>query len=191
MNENNQQLLLFGIGINKFDVINWEEKKPKLLELLKFDNDPRNECQTDYFQYNTRPPYLRDWVDIMKEDIDNLVEEFTQGLSEKYQGDCPVRPLDQWQLWSQRYTTGEFHGAHNHGMMNISCILYVEFDENEHEPTAFYSPFPHPYFGTIGKACPPVKEGTIIAFPSILLHECPVSKSKVPRTIMSFNIPLQ
>ena len=41
-------------------------------------------------------------------------------------------------------------------IMNISCVLYVEFDEKEH-PTTFYSPFPDPYYGTINKN--PVSEG--------------------------------
>ena len=33
----NESLLLFGIGINKFKINNWTEKKPKLLELIDFD----------------------------------------------------------------------------------------------------------------------------------------------------------
>ena len=186
----NQPLMLFAISILKFDVIDWANKKPKLLELLKFEKDDNNECDTDYFQYNTRPPYFDEWVNIMKEDLDNIATEFTEGLSDRYRGDCPFASLDKWQLWSQRYSDGQHHGAHNHGMMNISCVLYVEFDENEHQATTFYSPFPNPYYGTIGKATPPVKEGNIIAFPSLLLHECPVTLSSTPRTIMSFNIPL-
>ena len=112
-------------------------------------------------------------------------------LSDRYGGECPVQSLDTWQLWSQRYTRGQYHGSHNHGMMNISCVLFVEFDEKEHIPTTFYSPFPNPYYGTISKAAPPVSEGDIIAFPSLLLHESPVSPSDKERTIMSFNIPLR
>jgi hypothetical protein len=69
-------------------------------------------------------------------------------------------------------------------------VLFLEFDEKEHIPTTFYSPFPNPYYGTISKAAPPVSEGDIIAFPSLLLHESPVSPSDKQRTIMSFNIPL-
>ena len=111
-------------------------------------------------------------------------------IRDRYRGECPVKSLDYWQLWSQQYTQGEHHGAHNHGMMNLSCVLYVEFDEKEHLGTSFYSPFPNPYYGTIHKAQPPVKEGEIIVFPSLLLHECPVNPSKKQRTIMSFNIPM-
>ena len=76
-------------------------------------------------------------------------------------------------------------------MMNISCVLYVDFDVNEHKPTKFYSPFMNPYYGTIDVAVPSVEEGSILAFPSTMLHECPPSQSKIPRTIMSFNIPMR
>ena len=116
---------------------------------------------------------------------------YTQLLSDRYRGDCPCDSVDKWQLWSQRYTRGQYHGAHNHGLMNISCVLYVEFDDKEHFPTTFYSPFPDPYFGTINKIAPPVSEGEILTFPSILLHESPASVSDKQRTIMSFNIPLR
>ena len=186
-----ESLLLFAIGINKFKVTNWEEKKPKLMELIKLNSDDVIECQTDYYKHQTRPPYFDDFVKILTEDLDNLVNTFTEGLSERYGGECPVKSLDEWQLWSQRYTRGQYHGSHNHGMMNISCVLFVEFDEKEHIPTTFYSPFPNPYYGTISKAAPPVSEGDIIAFPSLLLHESPVSPSDKERTIMSFNIPLR
>ena len=185
--------MLFAIGIMKFDVINWEDKKPKLLELIDFDDEcvDGNECYTDYFKYGTRPPYFDSFVDIMKDDFDNIANEYTEGLSDRYRGECPFKSLESWQLWSQRYTNGQHHGAHNHGMMNISCVLYVEFDENEHIPTTFYSPFPHPYYGIIGKQTPQVSEGNIITFPASLLHECPAQVSTKPRTIMSFNIPLR
>ena len=64
-----------------------------------------------------------------------------------------INSLDSWQLWSQQYDKGEYHGVHNHGMMNLSCVLYVEFDPKE-RVTTFYSPFPNPYYGTIHKAQP-------------------------------------
>ena len=186
-----QSLNLFSIPIAKFAVDKWESKKDKLLELISFEGCDIVECQTDYYKYNTVSPYLNDFVNILTSDLDGVVEYYTQLLSDRYRGDCPCDSVDKWQLWSQRYTTGQYHGAHNHGLMNISCVLYVEFDEKEHFPTTFYSPFPDPYYGTINKIAPPVSEGEILTFPSILLHESPASVSDKQRTIMSFNIPLR
>ena len=75
--------------------------------------------------------------------------------------------------------------------MKISCVLYVDFDVNEHRPTKFYAPFTNPYMGVIETVSPPVEEGNLIAFPSTLLHECPPCESSKPRTVFSFNIPLR
>ena len=186
-----ESLLLFAIGINKFKVTNWQEKKPELLKLIELDSKDIVECQTDYYKHQTRPPYFDSFVKILSEDLDNLVNTFTEELQERYRGECPVQNIETWELWAQRYTLGQYHGAHNHGNMKISCVLYVEFDEKEHFPTTFYSPFPDPYYGTINKIAPPVSEGEILTFPSILLHESPASVSDKQRTIMSFNIPLR
>tara|TARA_B100001996_G_scaffold367393_1_gene338987 strand:+ start:80 stop:655 length:576 start_codon:yes stop_codon:yes gene_type:complete len=190
----NQTSLLFGITIDLFSVTNWEDKKPKLLELVQFDDEDIescSDCLTDYYRYDTRPPYFDSFVEILWDDLDNIAQTFTQGLSDKYAGECPLESVDKWQLWSQRYTKGQYHGAHNHGNNNISCVLYLEFDETEHIPTTFYCPFPHPYYGIIGKQTPSISEGNIVAFPSTLLHECPAQSSTTQRTIMAFNIPLR
>ena len=34
-----ENILLFGIGINKFEITNWSEKKPKLLDLINLSDD--------------------------------------------------------------------------------------------------------------------------------------------------------
>ena len=54
----NQSLMLFAIGIMKFDVINWEDKKPKLLELIDFD---------DEFIATTSPEEIQRLMDIENE----------------------------------------------------------------------------------------------------------------------------
>ena len=47
----NESLLLFGIGINKFKVSNWQDKKPKLLELIDF-NDTKVQSSIRLFKIN-------------------------------------------------------------------------------------------------------------------------------------------
>lgn len=197
---NGQSLNLFGFPITKFVIEDWSDKKSKLLNLIDFTGDDIQEfdyfesdyeCQTDYYKYQTSAPYLMEFHQILETDLDKLVSDYTQILSDRYRGDCPFKGIEDWQLWSQRYDIGQFHGAHNHGLMNISCVLYVEFDAKEHFPTTFYSPNPNPFYGTIDKIAPPVNEGEILTFPSVLLHESPVSKSNKQRTIMSFNIPMR
>ena len=48
--------------------------------------------------------------------------------------------------------------------MKISCVLYVDFDVNEHRPTKFYAPFTNPYMGVIETVSPPVEEATLLHF---------------------------
>lgn len=197
---NGQSLNLFGFPITKFVIDDWSEKKSRLLKLIDFSADDVKEfdyfqqdyeCDTDYYKYATSAPYIDEFVDILQTDLDKIVYDYTEILSDRYRGDCPFHSVDKWQLWSQRYVKGQFHGAHNHGLMNVSCVLYVEFDSEEHFPTTFYSPNPNPFYGTIDKIAPPINEGEILTFPSVLLHESPVSKSNKQRTIMSFNIPMR
>ena len=197
---NGQSLNLFGFPITKFVIDDWSEKKSRLLKLIDFSADDVKEfdyfqqdyeCDTDYYKYATSAPYIDEFVNILQTDLDKIVYDYTEILSDRYRGDCPFHSVDKWQLWSQRYVKGQFHGAHNHGLMNVSCVLYVEFDSEEHFPTTFYSPNPNPFYGTIDKIAPPINEGEILTFPSVLLHESPVSKSDKQRTIMSFNIPMR
>ena len=117
-----QSLNLFSMPIAKFTVDKWESKKDKLLKLISFEDCDVVECQTDYYKYNTISPYLDDFVNIITSDLNGIVEYYTQLLSDRYRGDCPCDSVDKWQLWSQRYTRGQYHGAHNHGLMNISCV---------------------------------------------------------------------
>ena len=88
---NSQSLNLFSIPITKFSVTNWSEKKPELMKLIDFNGCNIVECQTDYYKYSTVSPYLNDFVSILQEDLDNLVNEYTQLLSDKYRGRLPLR----------------------------------------------------------------------------------------------------
>tara|TARA_B100000902_G_C26882728_1_gene703429 strand:+ start:74 stop:649 length:576 start_codon:yes stop_codon:yes gene_type:complete len=185
---------LFGFPIHKVAVSDWENKKSKLLKLIDFSDTSDqycDSCDTDFYKYNDKALYLNEFIDIVQTDLDKLVDYYTHLFRNRYGGDYPFKSFDKWMLWSQRYGKKQYHGAHNHGLMKISCVLYVEFDDKLHFPTTFYSPHPNPYFGTTDKVSPPVVEGDIVTFPSVLLHESPVSQTEIPRTIMSFNIPLK
>jgi len=170
------------ITVVKHSVVDWETKKPLLLDLINNEASLGwHECHTDYFTSYGRGPYFDKWYDIMKEDLDSVLPGF--GL--------PFSSLDRWQLWSQKYEKGERHGLHNHGFGSMSAILYVEFDPVEHTSTTFYPPFPDPFFGDIKSAVlPDIQEGDIIFFPAMLGHEAPPHYSDKIRTIMSFNIPV-
>ena len=194
MPRNTQTMNLFGFPIHKVAVSDWENKKSKLLKLIDFSDTSDqycDSCDSDYHKYKAVAPYLNEFIDIVQTDLDKLVDDYTHLFGDRYGGDYPFKSFDKWTLWSQRYGKRQYHGVHNHGLMKISCVLYVEFDDKLHFPTTFYSPHPNPYFGNTDKVSPPVVEGDIVTFPSVLTHESPASQTETPRTIKSFNIPLK
>ena len=182
------EMIMFSISCRRYKVNNWAQKKKQLLDMVDADwsmseriqDQEVIDCHTDYFSTNGRASYFDMWYNILKEDLDDALPQ--TGL--------PLANPEMWQLWTQKYRRGHYHGAHNHGCSNLSCILYVEFEKGLHEPTAFYQPFPDPWFGTLHKIQPQIEEGDILMFPAVLLHESPVSRSDKTRTVMSFNIPV-
>lgn len=172
---------LFSIKIIKYSILDWESKKPKLLEMIDKSHSSWNECDTDYFTSNGRAPYFDEWYSLLESDFDEIRSKVP----------LPFKGPEEWQLWSQTYNRGDYHSLHNHGMGNMSAVLHVEFDPEEHTSTTFCSPFPDPFFGRIENlSLTDVQEGDIILFPAMLGHECRVQQSDKPRKIMSFNIPI-
>ena len=182
---------MFTIPIESFRVPDWDKWKPIIMSQLD-EHSPQahitggrvntHEMDTDYHDLVTNksmPKYYWTVIDALKPIMDEM------------QLDYPLDIYNIVAMWHQTTANGQFHGVHNHGPVGITAVLYVDFDVNEHKPTKFYSPFTNPYYGTVDVAVPPVEEGNIIAFPSTMLHECPPSQSKIPRTIMSFNIPMR
>ena len=49
---------------------------------------PRS-AKTDYFKFQTKPPYFEDFCKIMAEELDEIVDVFTEGLADRYGGECP------------------------------------------------------------------------------------------------------
>ena len=193
---------IFQINIFKYSITNWEEKKPKLLSLLDFSDDgvlqSGDTVHTDFYTEKGNPSYFEDWIDILKDDFNDIFNQGDilvpppMGYDSEERKHLLCTPKESpWQLWSQSYDNGHYHGAHNHGVGNLSCCLYLEFDPNYHLGAKFYSPYVDPWTGFYSDATPQVEEGDILMFPSMLLHEAPNNQSEVRRTIMAFNIPLK
>ena len=176
-----QAKTLFSVTILKYSIPNWEDKKLKLLDLINNANLMKDECETDYFNDSGRGMYFDQWYAILADDIQSCLQKIS----------LPFDSPENWQLWSQKYYSGDYHSIHTHGLGNLSAVLYVEFDPDEHVSTRFYSPFPDPFFGSLESiVLTDVQEGDIIFFPAMLMHECPPQKSEKVRTIMSFNVPI-
>lgn len=171
----------FAIPILKLKVSDWENKKPKLLDAVNWENE---HCYTQHYFSDffanmecEEHPYLLLFDFLLNDEINKV---------EKHIG----RGLQITELWAQRYAETQAMPTHNHGAHGFSAIVYAEYDEEVHTPTVFYSPFGNFLDGQITVYEPEVTEGDMVVFPSMLLHSSMPFIANKNRTIFSFNMRL-
>jgi hypothetical protein len=133
-----------------------------------------------YTDFNNQSYYQNNYFTDISEILDDEIMRFSiESNFEDLSISC----------WFQRYTQGCFHTPHNHGAIGYSSVCYIEYDEDEHTPTVFISPFANPKDGTLMHYFPQnIKEGTIIFFPSSITHYVLPNESKKIRIILSMNL---
>ena len=172
---------MFSDPIVHYPIENWSENKKKILDALPPEDESQLEpngsgLYTDFFissKVQEMPSYFNTVLDVIKP----YLKSFMDG-----------NPVDFVEMWYQKYYKNVEHNTHCHGFTGWSSIIYVEFDPEIHESTRFFSPFRQPWDCDMEVFQPTVKEGDMILFPSSLLHEAPLNKSDVRRTIISYNI---
>ncbi len=169
---------LFIIPYLQLCVNDWKNKKEKLLELMsKCDFGTNPLLQTSFFN---EP--INDSIElIFEEELSYMKESF--GFA-----DCCVE-----QSWFQEQTGNMFHPMHDHSGPNLmmSSICYIDFDPSTHTSTQFISPFVDSLSSSYNYFMPEVSEGTIIFFPSNIIHQSLPNISDKPRRIVSFNLNLK
>ena len=168
----------FTIPFYNIQIDNWSIKKQKLLEICNSsrfaNNDPISKVYTDFNKdYN----YTGQVFEILEDDLNKF--------SNKVQTTCSLKSVD---IWFQRYVKGNFHTPHDHGSIGYSSVCFIEYDENEHNPPRFICPFKSVHGQFIEYTPENIIEGTMIFFPSMLLHYVLPTTSDKVRTIMSMNI---
>ena len=171
---------MFIIPYLKLDVDNWKDKKKKLLELMDACNlgtDPL--ILTSFFNESINQNDLIQ--SIFEEELNHMKKSF--GFN-----DCLIK-----HSWFQEQTKNMFHPIHHHCEVNVmmSSICYLEYDSSEHTATQFISPFVDSLSSSYMNFIPQVSEGTIIFFPSNILHQTLPSTSNKPRKIVSFNLEIK
>lgn len=64
---------IFSIKIIKYSLPDWENKKPKFIQMIDDSDSKWYECDTDYFISKGRSPYFDEWYSILKDDFDILL----------------------------------------------------------------------------------------------------------------------
>lgn len=175
-------LSMFTIPYLQLDVSDWDNKKRKLLELMSKCNfiSSNSILESSFFDESSKNH--NDLVEcIFEDELRQVKKAFGFNYySIKYS-------------WFQEQTKNMFHPMHDHGENNImmSSICYIEYNPSEHSPTQFISPFVDSFTFSHSHFMPRVDEGTIIFFPSNVLHQTLPSPSDKPRKIISFNMELR
>jgi hypothetical protein len=157
-----------------------EVYKKKLLEIFDADNPSGSDSQdikTD-FRCKKRKAYSRYYRLTMKA-LGKHLSHIRSSMGYK------AAILN---MWYQQSTRGQYHGVHNHGVLGMSCVWYVEFNPSVHKGTTFIAPFHSPMSGERLQDTPKVEEGDLVVFPSFLLHEQEPNDSDERRSVISFNL---
>ena len=174
---------MFSVPLYRFVLSGWPAKKDRILKALPEITDqhrsPAGDTFTDFF-LNNEGTSLPAYKDVVLDAISDCLEEFRE--------DYPAE-IDISSMWFERSFKSNYHGAHNHGSLGFSSILFLEFDQVEHNATRFIAPFMGFYAGGLIEHRPKgVSEGTLLMFPAIILHEVEPNQSDKQRTIVSFNV---
>jgi Putative 2OG-Fe(II) oxygenase len=164
---------MFHIPIYQINCVNWALKKPKLLELCR--NLSTSYCvSTDYF--TNKSSYDKEIEIIFADEI----YSFTNQLQ--------LKTARVQRAWFEMTEQHGYHGPHRHGQLGYSAVCYIDFDKNVHTATKFIAPFTNWLTGTDLVYSPDVVEGTIVFFPSAILHYTEANHSQQTRRIVSFNL---
>lgn len=155
---------IFKISIYQSSIINWAKKKKYLDENIL--STLGKNCS-----------FLEKFVEIFNEDLFIISKNFN---IEEY------KIID---VWTIEYKKHDYHQVHNHRTIGLTGIIYLEYDQLEHNPTYFIAPFNDPIKDTSLFYIPQnIKEGSIIVFPSFINHFSNPNKSDKERKILAFDI---
>jgi len=164
----------------KYEVSDWESKKKRMLDAMADSVYTRPELANGLTDFETDRESPRGYVDTFMEIFANELQEFGREIQ--------VQQFKISDIWSVQYKKGDHHPVHTHGRTNLSGVLYLEYDSNEHTPTNFVVNNMNAFTNMTDIITPIVKEGDMFIFPSNVLHFTMPNKSDKIRKIISFDI---
>jgi len=172
---------MFIVPYLKLEVNDWENKKKKLLKLMDNCDLETNSFLSTSFSDKETVNQNESIEDIFSEELTRMKKSFNFN-------ECSIK-----QSWFQEQTKNMFHSTHGHCGNNImmSSICYVDYDFSVHTATRFISPYVDSISCSYLYFTPEVKEGTIVFFPSNILHHTLPSDSDKSRKIVSFNLEVR
>ena len=145
------------------------EIKPKLLKLIAKISQPKKEkndiiSNTDF---SLAKDHKKEYLDLFYKHIPSVMQDL-----------CKNFHCKRWEIhnaWFQQYCKNDYHGWHNHGNCQFANVYYLELPDRK-MTTEFYE-------NDLIKA----EEGSILTFPSVLIHRSKLHLSNKRKTIIAFN----
>ena len=191
---------MFQIAIAHIKVKDWENKKKQLLSLYKNTKENLSrgsdpfDVETDY-HYREGGQYNDSINSILDEELAILESMFlqTDQFNDEYADHiCPDSDRLFFQIqnsWFEKSEKYEAHYPHHHGLVGYSCVLYIHYDQKEHTPTTFMNPFiANTIGGQMDWQFQEAKEGSLLCWPSSVMHFTHPNRSDKERLVLSFNM---
>jgi hypothetical protein len=144
-----------------------KEKSKKLAYITNSDWPFNDRCNRKYLDY-----------------IKPFVEPIINNVITRLEYDKIGSKYTFLNCWFHQYYTNSYCGWHTHPACQFANVYYVELPDKT--GTQFLKSFANNEIFQ-----PEVEEGTILTFPSQLIHSSPINMSKERKTVISFNIDLQ
>jgi hypothetical protein len=166
---------MFYVPIVHIECRNWDVKKNKLMDLFeKVEIDFKNNNWTNY--HNDCKKLNKKVEQLFDDELNAFLDQINIGTKKIHSS------------WFEASVEGNYHSIHTHGGTGYSAVCYVTYDEIEHTPTTFIAPFLDFCTGDTLQYTHTITEGSIIFFPSSIMHYTLPNKSKKERIVLSFNI---
>ena len=178
------QKSLFNIPCWKIQIINFEEKKKKLIKLLESypeekDNKSRLALNSQAFSTNRqsdRSGLVEQFLSIMREEMEDISKELKKDFA------IP-------EIWSVSYDKGDYHLPHNHSSIGLTGILYLNLPEDS-SGTTYIQPWNDYELDKFQCVEIPITEGDIAIVPSSILHFTKPNESDSKKRIISWDMKI-
>lgn len=194
---------MFTVPLLHIKMSNWDVKKQKLLELFSssqkwlINRESVNTTYVNSIEYREKLQEeivdREEWSIKFSETISDIFDEEAKIIYETFGNpqECPDKTATIGYSWFQEQKRGMCHAPHTHGNGGLSAVCFIEYDQNFHTPTEFLSPYLNPAKGHnelyVEKN---ISSGSLIVFPSNIVHYTLPSESDKSRIILSLNISI-
>ncbi len=192
---------IFSIPILTVQVKDWNKKRKILMKHYLRQTESNDlylrgdeEVLTSYVDFMDISKKTDEWIENNAKFVEGMQELFEEEINLVY--DKIIKPYDRLSkrklkigdFWFQNQNNGTAHGIHTHGSNGLSAVCYMKYDKQHHTPTNFISPNFNS-FNNINMTWYPEEstEGTMVFFPSNILHYTRPNNSDVSRIIAAIN----